>query len=197
MVNLFVLSIIIGIHCFDLDSSSTASSTVINDTIKISPLNTHRATKKHYKSLNTLSDHQHATLNINNDHPFDVPILEDESKPIQQHRSSTAITSSLLQKGVSNSIADLSSAGQNHKVSSATIRLSSFQSKLDQCFLESYKKVPLSQSFDWGILAVTNTDLILLYNKDKSSLVVFDAHGHENEVGARVFYATMRSFRFI
>jgi hypothetical protein len=32
------------------------------------------------------------------------------------------------------------------------------------------------------MLAITNTDLILLYNKDKSSLVIFDANGHENEV---------------
>ena len=59
--------------------------------------------------------------------------------------------------------------------------------------MESYKKISLSQSFDWGILAVTNNDLILLYNKDKSSLVIFDAQGQENEVrdfghgGRRVF----------
>jgi len=31
------------------------------------------------------------------------------------------------------------------------------------------------------MLAITNTDLILLYNKDKNSLVIFDASGHENE----------------
>ena len=59
---------------------------------------------------------------------------------------------------------------------------SSFLSKLDTCNNESYKKIPLSQSHDWGMLAITNKDLILLYNKDKSSLVIFDAQGHENEV---------------
>jgi hypothetical protein len=32
------------------------------------------------------------------------------------------------------------------------------------------------------MLAITNTNLILLYNKDKSSLVIFDSNGHENEV---------------
>ncbi len=58
----------------------------------------------------------------------------------------------------------------------------SFQSKLDNYNNESYKKISLSQSYDWGMLAITNTDLILLYNKDKSSLVIFDANGHENEV---------------
>jgi hypothetical protein len=76
----------------------------------------------------------------------------------------------------------------NHKISSATIRLPSFQSKLDNCNNESYKKLPLSQSFDWGMLAITNTDLILLYNKDKSSLVIFDANGHENEVKKKNFF---------
>jgi hypothetical protein len=67
-------------------------------------------------------------------------------------------------------------------MSLTTARLPIFQSKLDNCNVESYKKIPLSQSFDWGMLAITNTDLILLYNKDKSSLVIFDANGHENEV---------------
>jgi len=63
-----------------------------------------------------------------------------------------------------------------------TNRSTLFQSKLDNYNNESYKKIPLSQSYDWGMLAITNTDLILLYNKDKSSLVIFDVNGHENEV---------------
>lgn len=87
-----------------------------------------------------------------------------------------------MSKTMSNSVADLSLSMHNQKISSTNIRLSTFQSKLDQCCLEAYKKIPLSQSFDWGILAITNTDLILLYNKDKSSLIVYDANGHENEV---------------
>jgi hypothetical protein len=95
------------------------------------------------------------------------------------------MTANLLPKTVSNSIADLSLSSNNHKNSPAAIRLPTFQSKLDNCNAESYKKIPLSQSFDWGMLAITNTDLILLYNKDKSSLVIFDANGHENEVKQR------------
>jgi hypothetical protein len=143
----------------------------------------------HYKSLNTLANHTQTSANINNDLRRS-PIADDEQKMLvplpnlANHRShSSSMASHLLSKNVSNSVADLSLSTSHSKVSSATIRLSSVQSKLDQCHFESYKKIPLSQSFDWGILAITNTDLILLYNKDKSSLVIFDAHGHENEVG--------------
>ena len=141
----------------------------------------------HYKSLNTLIDHSNSAINISNDlHPHSL--FEEERQTntplpnINNHRPHSSVPGNSLGKTVSSSIADLSLATQNQKISSATIRLSSFQSKLDHCHSESYKKIPLSQSFDWGILAITNTDLILLYNKDKSSLVIFDAHGHENEV---------------
>ena len=96
------------------------------------------------------------------------------------HRSHPPVS---LSKPISNSIADLSLSMHNPKLSSASIRLGpSFQSKLDHYNNEFYKKIPLSQSYDWGMLAITNTDLILLYNKDKSSLVIFDSNGHENEV---------------
>ena len=98
------------------------------------------------------------------------------------HRSHPSSTGSMLPKTVSSSMADLSLSSHSHKMTTASTRPSTFQSKLDNCSLESYKKIPLSQSFDWGMLAVTNTDLILLYNKDKTSLVIFDASGHENEV---------------
>ena len=74
-------------------------------------------------------------------------------------------------------MADLSLSIHSNKT-----RLTSFPSKLDQYNSESFKKIPLSQSYDWGMLAITNTDVLLLYNKDKSSLVVFDANGNENEV---------------
>lgn len=74
-------------------------------------------------------------------------------------------------------MADLSLSMHSNKT-----RLASFPSKLDHYNSDSFKKIPLSQSYDWGMLAITNTDLILLYNKDKSSLVVFDANGNENEV---------------
>jgi len=81
-------------------------------------------------------------------------------------------------------------------MSLTTPRLPTFQSKLDNCNVESYKKIPLSQSFDWGMLAITNTDLILLYNKDKSSLVIFDANGHENEVKS-FFILTLNFYFFL
>ena len=42
------------------------------------------------------------------------------------------------------------------------------------------------------MLAITNTDLILLYNKDKSSLVIFDANGHENEVKQNSFFHLLK-----
>jgi hypothetical protein len=93
------------------------------------------------------------------------------------HRSHPPISNNALGKTISSSIADLSLSINNTKT-----RLASFQSKLDHYNSESYKKIPLSQSYDWGMLAITNTDLILLYNKDKSSLVIFDANGNENEV---------------
>jgi hypothetical protein len=103
------------------------------------------------------------------------------------HHPHASISGNLLAKTVSNSVADLLSS-HHQKISLTTNRLPTFQSKLDNCNTESYKKIPLSQSFDWGMLAITNTDLILLYNKDKSSLVIFDANGHENEVKTNSFY---------
>ena len=83
----------------------------------------------------------------------------------------------LPNKTISNSMADLSLSMHSNKT-----RLPTFASKLDYYNGESFKKIPLSQNYDWGMLAITNTDLILIYNKDKSSLVVFDANGNENEV---------------
>lgn len=74
-------------------------------------------------------------------------------------------------------MADLSLSMHSNKT-----RLPTFASKLDHYNSESLKKIPLSQNYDWGMLAITNTDLILIYNKDKSSLVVYDANGNENEV---------------
>lgn len=138
----------------------------------------------HYKSLNILSDQSQLSVNVSNDFHAH-PLVEDECKSssplpnLVNHRSTVG---HLPSKTVSSSIADLSLSTHSPKISSTTIRLASFQSKLDSCHMESYKKIPLSQSFDWGILAVTNNDLILLYNKDKSSLVIFDAQGQENEV---------------
>jgi hypothetical protein len=143
----------------------------------------------HYKSLNTVAHHQQSSKNNFNDNNNNNnnSLAEQQQTPsspqiITNHRSHPSVSGNLLPKTVSNSIADLSLSSHNHKMSSTTVRLPIFQSKLDNCNVESYKKIPLSQSFDWGMLAITNTDLILLYNKDKSSLVIFDANGHENEV---------------
>jgi len=44
------------------------------------------------------------------------------------------------------------------------------------------------------MLAITNTDLILLYNKDKSSLIIFDANGNENEVQKIFFFILIYIF---
>jgi hypothetical protein len=141
----------------------------------------------HYKSLNTVAHHQQSPTNISNDNSL-TERQQQLTSPSQitsnhhSHRSHPPTSGNLLPKTVSNSVADLSLSSHNHKMSSPIVRLPTFQSKLDNCNIESYKKIPLSQSFDWGMLAITNTDLILLYNKDKSSLVIFDANGHENEV---------------
>ncbi|CAF1156590.1 unnamed protein product [Adineta steineri] len=187
------------------DSSSAASSTINNDHVKASISTNDRAIKKHsngqgnhYKSLNTIGlqqqqQQQQASTNSSDD-TNNNSIIEQQV-PQQTSTSSSSNTTSnhhahrvhppssanLLPKTVSNSMADLSLVTQNQKMSLTPTRLPTFQSKLDNCNIESYKKIPLSQSFDWGMLAITNTDLILLYNKDKSSLVIFDASGHENE----------------
>jgi hypothetical protein len=151
----------------------------------------------HYKSLNTVvHHHQQPSPNISNDN--NNSLVEQQQQEIatnhHSHRSHPPVSGNLLPKTVSNSIADLSLSSNNHKISSTTIRLSTFQSKLDNCNVESYKKIPLSQSFDWGMLAITNTDLILLYNKDKSSLVIFDANGHENEVNLFIYLFQLEFF---
>ncbi|CAF3505268.1 unnamed protein product [Rotaria sp. Silwood1] len=175
------------------DSCSTASSSTNNDHIKISTPANGRVVKtnsngmgNHYKSLNTITHHQQTSKNLSNDNKNDALSEQQQttrpSTSINTNpRSHPPVSGNLLTKTVSNSIADLSIATQNNKVSSTTIRTATFQSKLDNCNIESCKKIPLSQSFDWGMLAITNTNLILLYNKDKSSLVIFDANGHENE----------------
>jgi hypothetical protein len=119
---------------------------------------------------------------------------QHQSRTINNHRSHPPISNNSLSKPISNSIADLSLAIHNSKISSATIRLSSFQSKLDNYNHEFYKKIPLTQNYDWGMLAITNTNLILLYNKDKGSLVIFDSNGHENEVNNFLFQL---NFKFI
>lgn len=156
------------------DSSSTTSSSTNNDHVKVSTPKNGRAMKKHAngsrnhsKSSNIAEQQRQATAS---------PVVSSS------HRSQTAVSGTLLPKTVSCSIADLSLSTHHSKSSAASIRLPTFQSKLDNSTIESYKKIPLSQSFDWGMLAITNTDLILLYNKDKTSLVIFDANGHENEV---------------
>ncbi|CAF1460414.1 unnamed protein product [Adineta steineri] len=77
---------------------------------------------------------------------------------------------------MSHSIVDLSSSINNSKLSSTINRLSSsstIQSKLDNCHNDLHKKILLSQSYHWDILGITNTDLILIYNKDKSSLIIY------------------------
>lgn len=135
----------------------------------------------HYKSLGTVAHHQQSLNNHSSNEQQQAP-LSPAIPNHQSHRSHSSISANLLPKNISNSIADLSLPSHHQKLSTPAIRLPTFQSKLDNCNSESYKKIPLSQSFDWGMLAITNTDLILLYNKDKSSLVIFDANGHENEV---------------
>ncbi|CAF1318160.1 unnamed protein product [Adineta ricciae] len=179
------------------DSSSTASSSTNNEHPKASISTNDRAIKKHsngqgntYKTVNS-AGHQQVLPNIIDDttvHPVSdqalaPPTTSSSHIPTHHHvhRSHPSSTGSLLPKTVSSSMADLSLSSHSHKMTTASTRSSTFQSKLDNCSLESYKKIPLSQSFDWGMLAVTNTDLILLYNKDKTSLVIFDASGHENE----------------
>lgn len=178
---------------FFLDSSSTASSSTNNDPIKTSSSINNRKIKNHsnglannHKPTNRTYDEQ-LTSNISNDTKLKVsvdhqPTMSTHPQMINNHRSHPPVSgNNLLTKTVSNSIADLSLSTHN-KMSSAAIRLPTFHSRIDNIHMESYKKIPLSQSFDWGMLAITNTDLILLYNKDKSSLVVYDANGHENEV---------------
>ncbi|CAF1427200.1 unnamed protein product [Rotaria sordida] len=174
------------------DSCSTASSTN-NDHIKISMPTNGRIIKtnsngigNHYKSLNAIPHHHQTSKNLSNDNKNDTLYEQQQttrpsSSTNTNHRSHPPVSGNSLAKTVSNSIADLSIATHNPKISSTTIRTATFQSKLDNCNIESCKKIPLSQSFDWGMLAITNTNLILLYNKDKSSLVIFDANGHENE----------------
>jgi len=151
----------------------------------------------HYKSLNTVAHHHHhqqSSANISNDNNNSLVEQQEIATNHHSHRSHPPVSGNLLPKTVSNSIADLSLSSTNHKISSTTIRLPTFQSKLDNSNVESYKKIPLSQSFDWGMLAITNTDLILLYNKDKSSLVIFDANGHENEVNLFIYLFQLEFF---
>ena len=166
-------------HCeihFSIDSSSTASSSINNDHIKSSILVNHPTTKKkhsngieaHYKSLNIVANHQQISKNISNDDKNNFlseksPTSCETSQTItNHHRSHPPIAGNILTKNVSHSIADLSISSNSHKVSSTVNRLPTFHSKLDHCHIESSKKIPLSQSFDWGMLAITNTNLILL-----------------------------------
>lgn len=171
-----------------LDSTSSTSSSSNNEPIKTSTPTNGRGIKKHvnskgnhYKSLNILAQHQHHTI-----HGSTGNAIHQSSSPritANQQRSQTPSCNTVMSKNMSNSIADLSLSLNSSKLSSTLNRLSTtFHSKLDTCNNEFHKKIPLSQSYDWGILAITNTDLILLYNKDKSSLIIFDANGSENEV---------------
>ena len=176
------------------DSSSTASSSTANDHVKLSASTDGRVIKKHsngmgsrYKSLNTVMHHQQTSKNISTESKNNLLLEHQQAARASpqmstNNRSHPPVSGNILTKNVSNSTADLSISTNNYKISSASIRLPTFQSKLDHYNVESSKKIPLSQSFDWGILAITNTNLILLYNKDKSSLVIYDANGHENEV---------------
>lgn len=163
--------------CSSSDSSSTASSSINNDHIKVSTPKNGRANKKHSKPSNAVA--RHHSITEQQRQTASSPTIPQPSRP---HPS---MSSALLPKTVSCSIADLSLSSHHQKTSAAaaaSVRFPTFQSKLDISTVETYKKIPLSQSFDWGMLAITNTDLILLYNKDKTSLVIFDANGHENEV---------------
>ncbi|CAF3313369.1 unnamed protein product [Rotaria socialis] len=193
--HLSILSGSIRIQHLD-DSTSSASSSSNNEPVQPLTSNHGRILKKkptiignHYKSLNTLANHHHHSTNTsdNRTHPNDV--LEQQQQPLLSsprttinHRSHPPVSNHSLSKTISNSIADLSlSTNNNSKTCSTPVRVSTFQSKLDYCNNECYKKIPLSQNYDWGMLAITNTDLILMYNKDKNSLVIFDSNGHENE----------------
>ena len=156
--------------------------------MKISKPTVNRSRKKgnHYRSLNTIPHP-----------PLTNESLDQTSTSLTtRHRPHPPVSANslLASKTSSNSIGDLSLSMHQQKISSATIRLSSFQSKIDQWNNEAFKKIPLSQSYDWGMLAITNTDLILLYNKDKSSLVIFDANGHENEVKQKIIVRYFRIF---
>jgi hypothetical protein len=176
--------ILLSIHHFSLDSTSSASSSSNNEPVnKTKTSKNIRTIKKHcngkathYKSLNTLA--HHSTNGINSH-----PSSSSSPRITVNHRSHPPISNNSLSKTISNSIADLSLSIQNSKNRSLL-----FQSKLDHYNNESYKKIPLSQNYDWGMLAITNTDLILLYNKDKSSLIIFDANGNENEVKKKFFF---------
>ncbi|CAF0795383.1 unnamed protein product [Didymodactylos carnosus] len=175
----------------DVSNIVTASSgsSTINET---KPVSTPTITRSkphngHYTSLNSIANIPTTTSN-------GLSIVTNTTGS-QAHFHNThhipnnlTTTTSNLPKTISNSVADLTLSSSssnnssllNHK-SSINSKTNNFLSKLDNCSTEAYKKIPLSQSFEWGILAVTNTDLILLYNKDKSSLVIFDSNGHENE----------------
>ncbi|CAF1455274.1 unnamed protein product [Adineta ricciae] len=183
------------------DSTSSTSSSSNNEPVKTSTPTNGRGIKKHmnskgnhYKSLNTLAQHHHHlhhhqphsihASNGNSLHHAHSPQHQPSSPraSITQQRSQTPGCTPTAPKTMSNSIADLSLSLNSSKLSSVLNRLStSFHSKLDNSNNEFHKKIPLAQSYDWGILAVTKTDLILLYNKDKGSLIIFDANGSENE----------------
>ncbi|UJR16019.1 hypothetical protein I4U23_002933 [Adineta vaga] len=169
------------------DSTSSTSSSSNNEPVKTSTPANGRGIKKHvnskgnhYKSLNILAQNQHHSIHVSNGNT-----IHQASSPrvtANQQRSQTPSCNTIMSKTMSNSIADLSLSLNSAKLSSTLNRLSTtFHSKLDTCNNEFHKKIPLAQSYDWGILAVTNNDLILLYNKDKSSLIIFDANGSENE----------------
>lgn len=163
-----------------LDSTSSASSSTHHEPVKISKQVKDRARSKsnHYRSMNIINPQNGSNTNGN-------PTSSDSTTTRRsgQHRAHPPVSiNGLLPKTTSNSLVDLSTSVQQSKVSTSTIRLSSLQTKLDICHNEAYKKIPLAQSYDWGILAITNNDLILLYNRDKTSLVIFDANGNENEV---------------
>ena len=184
---------IISFDLFIIDSTSSASSSSNNESVKTSTTQNVQTTKKNstntenqYKSLNALIDQNHLpnTSNGTTDHNVALKHQNQLSSPriIINQRSHSRYSNHSLSKTTSNSITDLSLSLHNQKLTTTANRRSLFQSKLDYCNNESYKKVSLAQNYDWGILAITNTDLILLYSKDKHSLVIFDADGHENEV---------------
>ncbi|CAF4695918.1 unnamed protein product, partial [Rotaria socialis] len=101
------------------DASSTASSSVNNDHVKISTPTNSRAIKthsngiaNHYKSLNIISTHQPTLKNLSNDNTNDS-LLENQqtTRPsptiITNHRAHPVASANLLAKTVSSSIADL------------------------------------------------------------------------------------------
>lgn len=185
-----------------VDSTSSASSSTHHEPVKIAKPTATRSRKKgnHYRSLNTISHHHHSQQQVNanlNGSLNGSSVDQTSSSLITRHRPHPPVSANslLASKTSSTSIGDLSISMHQQKISSATIRLSSFQSKIDLWNNEAFKKIPLSQSYDWGMLAITNNDLILLYNKDKSSLVIFDAQGHENEVDPiRRFFSLSSNF---